>query len=69
MTTKTKMMETKLKDNWVRESPNFCCATCMYYLAKSENIGRCKFSAPTREGFPVVFPSDAGCGKHKLRTF
>ena len=56
------------QDNW-KDQASFCCKTCMYYVAKSDNIGRCRYYPPKPvQGFVVMFPTDF-CGQHKLRTF
>lgn len=70
-------METKqreqVRDNWARRSAGMLCGTCIAFVPKytsrsqRENhiIGRCRYNAPTREGWPVVF-SDDWCQKHKV---
>jgi len=60
-------------DPWKHRSAEMKCRTCMYYVRKktstevdgSIEIGRCRRSAPTMKGYPVVFPYD-WCGEHKL---
>jgi hypothetical protein len=51
-------------DNWV-DLRTFVCNTCMYFVEKSDNVGRCRRRAPTMKGFPAVYPTD-WCGDHKL---
>ena len=46
----------------------FCCASCRHYGPKDYNIGRCRRRAPTDNGYPVVYPTDCGCGDHKVGT-
>lgn len=58
-------------DNWEHRSEMMQCCTCMWYVPKNNSegeelpIGRCRKSAPTMDGYPVVFDSDF-CGSHKL---
>ena len=55
-----------MKDNWIHQSANMLCKTCMYYMPKAnEIVGRCRRNAPTMKGWPVMFPTD-WCGEHKL---
>ena len=53
------------KDNWSRRSDGMICKTCISYVVKKGNIGRCRKKAPSMNGFPVVFETD-WCGDHKL---
>ena len=53
------------KDPWVNRSEGLQCRTCMWFLRKSPEIGRCRRNAPTMSGFPTVFLAD-WCGQHKL---
>jgi hypothetical protein len=58
------------KDPWKHRSAEMKCRTCMYYVEKVSKsnvviIGRCRRSAPTMKGYPVVYPTD-WCGEHKL---
>lgn len=54
-------------DAWDR-STNFGCDSCMFYVPKANTAvpgeGRCRRSAPTMKGYPVVFAAD-WCGEHK----
>ena len=62
-------------DNWIHRSKGIKCKTCMWFMPKmrfdadetkpQQNLGRCRKSAPTMNGWPVVFPDD-WCGDHKL---
>ncbi len=56
---------TATEDNWKHRAENMRCQTCMWYIPKSEKLGRCRFNAPTIKGWPVMFPGD-WCGQHKL---
>lgn len=53
-------------DNW-KDKSSFKCETCMYYVEKDLNIGRCRRHAPLADGggWPVVYATDF-CGDHKL---
>lgn len=68
------------EDNWKHRSSSMKCSTCMYYVPKlvqrvatkkdsitsvESILGRCRRSAPTIKGYPVVFNTD-WCGEHKL---
>lgn len=53
------------EDPWRGRSEGMVCATCMYYVPKNLELGRCRRHAPTMAGYPVVFPRD-WCGDHKL---
>jgi len=53
------------RDPWVHRSDGMRCKTCMWFVAKTKNIGRCRRHAPTMSGYPVVFTQD-WCGDHKL---
>ena len=61
------------KDNWEYRSEMMLCKTCMYFVGKvlrdteevDPEIGRCRRSAPTMKGWPVMFVTD-WCGEHKL---
>ena len=61
------------KDNWKHRSQNMLCGTCTFFVQKITSrvqrathvIGRCRRSAPTMKGYPVVFTDD-WCGEHKL---
>ncbi len=54
-----------IKDNWVARSEGMQCHTCLCYVEKTPNIGRCRRHAPTLQGWPVMFPTDF-CFDHKL---
>lgn len=45
-----------------------CCDSCMYYVPKAGNMGRCRRNAPTMSGYPVVHAYHDWCGEHKLGT-
>jgi len=60
------MLDDVPQDNWKHRAANMTCATCMWYVPKhTGKIGRCRASAPTMKGWPVMFPTD-WCGNHKL---
>jgi len=52
-------------DNWKHRSKNMLCNTCMWYVPKTDKIGRCRKNAPSISGWPVMRPTDF-CGEHKL---
>jgi hypothetical protein len=60
-------------DPWQHRSSGMKCRTCMWFAAKTTRqvqvdrkvVGRCRKSAPTMDGYPVVFLDD-WCGSHKL---
>lgn len=51
-------------DNWLDKS-TFACATCMWFVEKKSNTGRCRRHAPTMNGYPVTYTTD-WCGDHKI---
>jgi len=51
-------------DNW-RDQSTHCCATCMAWVEKANDLGRCRRNAPTLDGWPATFASD-WCYQHKL---
>lgn len=53
------------EDNWEHRAQNMRCNTCMFFVEKANNLGRCRKNAPTMSGFPAVFTTD-WCGNHKL---
>lgn len=53
------------KDNWEHRSKNMLCKGCMYFVNKTNTVGRCRKHAPTLNGWPVVMIND-WCGDHKL---
>ena len=53
------------QDSWALRSQKMKCATCMWYVQKSKEIGRCRRRAPTMSGYPVVYLTD-WCGDHKI---
>ena len=53
------------EDNWLHRSAKMKCRTCMWYMPKKGNLGRCRRHAPTMSGWPVMFETD-WCGDHKL---
>ena len=52
-----------MADKWDRKT-NFGCDSCMFYVPKKDNEGRCRRNAPTMKGYPVVYIDD-WCGEHK----
>lgn len=52
-------------DPWRHRSEGMRCRTCMWFVPKSAEIGRCRKRAPNMGGFPVVYPND-WCGDHRL---
>ena len=54
-----------MKDNWINKSEMMLCKSCMYFVTKGEQVGRCRRNAPTMKGWPVMFITD-WCGEHKL---
>ena len=52
-------------DNWAHRSESMRCLTCMWFVQKTEVLGRCRRRAPTMSGYPAVFRTD-WCGDHKL---
>lgn len=52
-------------DPWKHRSKGMRCATCMWWVEKAGNVGRCRRHAPTMNGYPAVFGND-WCGDHKL---
>ena len=52
-------------DPWEHRSEHMKCRTCMWFVVKKAEIGRCRRRSPTMAGFPVVFLND-WCGDHKL---
>ena len=54
-----------MKDNWVHRSKGLVCQTCMWFVEKTGDIGRCRRRCPTMNGFPVVYKTD-WCGDHKI---
>ncbi len=57
--------ESYTQDNWQHRAENMRCRTCMWYVPKTDKLGRCRFNAPTIKGWPAMFPGD-WCGQHKL---
>lgn len=53
------------QDNWEDKAREMICRTCMYYVPKKSDIGRCRRNAPTMQGYPVVYETD-WCGNHKI---
>ncbi len=53
------------EDNWRHRAENMRCQTCMWFVPKTEKLGRCRANAPTIKGWPAMFPTD-WCGEHKL---
>jgi hypothetical protein len=53
------------KDNWQHRADGMLCKTCMWFLPKANNVGRCRRRCPSLGGYPVVFSTD-WCGDHKL---
>ena len=52
-------------DPWRHRSADMSCVTCMWYVSKSYDLGRCRKHAPTMSGYPAVYTND-WCGDHKL---
>jgi hypothetical protein len=59
-------------DNWKHRAVAMLCASCMWYVPKPKvvgleaaDLGRCRKSAPTLDGWPAVFATD-WCGDHKI---
>jgi hypothetical protein len=52
-----------MPDKW--DGKSYGCASCMFYVPKDSEVGRCRRNAPTMKGFPVVYPVD-WCGEHKI---
>ena len=49
-------------DNWDKDlNTYYRCELCSRYT----NF-RCKRNAPTRDGFPMVYPTDSACGNFKM---
>jgi hypothetical protein len=57
--------ELRANDRWKNRSAEMRCHSCMHYVSKIDDKGRCRRHAPTLEGWPVVFETD-WCGDHKL---
>lgn len=53
------------RDPWAGRSEGMRCSTCMWFVRKKGEVGRCRRHAPTMSGFPVVYETD-WCGDHKL---
>lgn len=53
------------RDPWANRSERMRCWTCIFYVEKANEVGRCRRRSPTLNGYPVVFQSD-WCGDHKL---
>lgn len=52
-------------DNWRDRSTSMKCTTCIYYVPKKNDVGRCRRRAPTLNGWPVMIEMD-WCGDHKI---
>lgn len=52
-------------DNWRGRAQAMLCHTCVSFLLKRGEIGRCRRNPPTMRGFPVVYESD-WCDSHKI---
>lgn len=53
-------------DMWKHKSTGMRCHTCMYFVVKDGNLGRCRRHAPqVANGWPAVYTQD-WCGDHKL---
>ena len=57
--------ELRSDDRWKNRSAEMRCHSCMHYVSKIGDKGRCRRHAPTLGGWPVVFETD-WCGDHKL---
>ena len=55
-------------DPWRGRYAGMRCRTCIYYVPKSPEVGRCRRNAPTIKGYPVSLPSD-WCGEHRLDEY
>lgn len=53
------------EDRWAHRSDSMRCRTCMFFVPKAGELGRCRRRAPTLSGWPAVFQTD-WCGDHKL---
>jgi len=55
------------EDNWRHRTPMMTCDTCMYFVVKTGDLGRCRRHAPHSSGggWPAMFKFD-WCGDHKL---
>lgn len=53
------------KDPWAHRSAGMRCHTCMWFVLKNADVGRCRRHAPTMNGYPVVYRTD-WCGDHKV---
>ena len=53
------------EDKWKNRSEGMKCRTCMWFVLKAGDIGRCRRHAPTMNGYPLVFVDD-WCGDHKI---
>lgn len=51
--------------NWTHRNEQMRCRTCMWFVLKTNGLGRCRRHAPTLGGWPVMFRED-WCGDHKL---
>ena len=58
-------MNKQTEDRWQHRSQNMRCATCMWWVEKTQGIGRCRRHAPTMNGYPVSYHND-WCGDHKI---
>lgn len=52
-------------DNWQNRSEGLRCITCMWYVPKCGELGRCRRHAPVLHGWPAVYETD-WCGDHKI---
>lgn len=52
-------------DPWAHQSEGMKCRTCMWFVEKKAELGRCRRHAPTMNGYPAVYNND-WCGDHKL---
>lgn len=52
-------------DPWKHRSSAMKCLSCMWYVNKAANVGRCRRHAPSMNGYPVVYTND-WCGDHKV---
>jgi hypothetical protein len=58
-------MKLQNKDNW-KDKSTLVCKTCIYFVEKMCDVGRCRFNPPVVvNGWPVVMEDD-WCGQHKL---
>jgi hypothetical protein len=65
-TTTRAVPSTEPQDPWKHRTQSMRCNTCLWYVSKSNGVGRCRRHSPTMSGYPVVFGDKDWCGDHKL---